>query len=452
MTKKEKYLKIAENSLAKMDNSYKYFPEEDTPMFVKGKGVRLYDPDGNEYFDMVSGYSALNQGHTHPKIVASLMNQANRLTHTSATLSDAKIELAAKLSKMSPIPDTLVHFDIGGARAVEGAKILVRAYTGKSKVISFTNSFHGRSTGSLSMYNADTFQHLFNVPRDYYQANYPYCYRCPMGKEKGSCSFECMDSIKKTFENNNDIGGIIVEPALGARGYILPPEGFYKKLRRLCDEHGILLISDEIQMGLGRLGSMFACEIYDTVPDIILLSKSLAGGMWPLSAILGRKEIMEIVRPGTLGSTFAGAPLACGVAITSLEVIEDENLCERSEILGSYFKNELEDRFSQNSMVANIDGMGLAIGVEFNLPNGDPATEETKKIQHIALKEGLLLQRGGPFKNIINMIPALNITREEINEFIDRFEQVVLKVENEYLQIIEDNQINDIKIERVDNL
>ncbi|MBN2723474.1 MAG: aspartate aminotransferase family protein [Deltaproteobacteria bacterium] len=431
MTIKENYLRAASESLARLDNSYSYFPEEDTPVFVKGKGVRLYDPDGNEYLDMVSGYGALNQGHTHPKIVASLLAQANRLTHTSATLSDVKVELAEKLATLSPIPNTKVHFDLGGARVVEGAKILTRAYTGKSKVISFQNSFHGRSTGSLSLYNADTFQHLFNSPRDYYSAPYPYCYRCPVGLKKESCNFECLKGVYEILDNNNDIGGIIVEPALGARGYIVPPKGFFKKLRRICDKYGLLFIDDEIQMGLGRLGTMFACEYYETVPDIILLSKSIAGGMWPLSVILGRKEIMERIRPGTLGSTFAGAPLGCAAGLAAIEVIEEEKLCERSRDLGVYFMEKLNERFSEYSIVGNIDGIGLGIGIELVLPNGEPATEEAQMLQLTALRNGLLLQRGGPAKNIINLIPALVITKSEIDEAIDRIEENLIKVLHE---------------------
>ncbi|MBU1238679.1 aspartate aminotransferase family protein [Myxococcota bacterium] len=423
MTNQEKLLERAKSSLARLDNSYAYFPEEDTPLFVRGKGCRLYDADGNEYLDLVAGYSALNQGHTHPKMISSLMKQANRLTLTSATLSDVKVILAERLAALSPIPDSLVHFDLGGARAVEGAKILTTAYTGKPKVISFSNSFHGRSTGSLSLYNADTFQHLWNVPRDYYTVNYPHCHHCPVGKEKASCKYECLNKIQETLDTYHDIGGIIVEPALGARGYIFPPKGFFKRIRRICDEHGLLFIDDEVQMGLGRLGKMFACEAYDTVPDIILLSKSLAGGMWPLSAIIGRKEIMERIRPGVLGSTFAGAPLACAAGIAALDVLEEEHLCDRAVEMGAYFTEKLRARLENYKVVGNIDSIGLAIGIELQLPNGDPATEETQKLQLLALRNGLLLQRGGPSKNIINLIPALIITKAEIDEAVDRFEK-----------------------------
>jgi 4-aminobutyrate aminotransferase-like enzyme len=423
MTKNQKLLNKAKNSLARLDNSYAYFPEDETPLFVKGVGVRLWDADGNEYLDLVAGYSSLNQGHSHPEIVSSLLKQANRLTHTSATLSDVKVELADRLASISPIPDTMVHFDIGGARAVEGAKILTTAYTGKPKVISFGHSFHGRSTGSLSLYNADTFQHLWNVPRDYYTANYPICAKCPEGKEKATCKYECLNTIQDTLDKHHDIGGIIVEPALGARGYIFPPKGFYKRIRRICDEHGLLFIDDEIQMGLGRLGSMFACDIYDTVPDIILLSKSLAGGMWPLSAILGRKKIMQRIRPGILGSTFAGSPIACAAGIAALDVLEKENLSRRSLEMGEYFVKKLKIQLEKYDIVGKIEGMGLAIGIEFNLPNGDPATEETQTLQLTALRNGLLLQRGGPSKNIINMIPALIISKAEIDEAVDRLEQ-----------------------------
>ncbi|MBU1381139.1 aspartate aminotransferase family protein [Myxococcota bacterium] len=428
VTLRQEYLEAASEYLARLDNSYSYFPEDDTPVFVRGKGSRLYDPDGNEFLDMVAGYGALNQGHTHPKIVASLLAQADRLTHTSATLSDVKIEFAEKLASISPIPNTKVHFDLGGARAVEGAKLLTRAYTGKSKVISFHNSFHGRSTGSLSMYDADTFHHLFHSPRDYYSASYPYCYRCPAGLKKETCNYECLNGVYDILEENKDIGAIIVEPALGARGYIIPPKTFFKKLRRICDKYGLLLIDDEIQMGLGRLGSMFACEYYETVPDIILLSKSIAGGMWPLSAILASKDIMERIRPGTLGSTFAGAPLGCAVGIASIEVIEEEQLCRRSLEYGEYFMEELHKHLSEFPIIGNIDGIGLGIGIELILPNGEPATEEAQKLQLTALRNRLLLQRGGPAKNIINLIPALTITKAEIDEAVLRIRENLMLV------------------------
>ena len=230
------------------------------------------------------------------------------------------------------------------------------------------------------------------------------------------------------LDNHHDVGGIIVEPALGARGYIFPPRGFFKRLRRICDEYGLLFIDDEIQMGLGRLGYMFACEYYETVPDVILLSKSLAGGMWPLSAILGRKEVMARIRPGTLGSTFAGNPLACGIGLASVEVLEEEKLCDASRDNGAYFLEQLRTRLAGYPIVGNITGIGLAIGIELVLPNGDPATEETQRLQHVALRNRLLLQRGGPSKNMINMIPALVITRAEIDEAVDRFEENLQRV------------------------
>jgi 4-aminobutyrate aminotransferase-like enzyme len=443
MNKSNDYRERAKETLARLDNSYAYFPEDETPIFVKGKGCRLYDPDGREYLDMVAGYSALNQGHTHPKIISSLMKQANKLTHTSATLSDQKVLLAEKLVELSPIPNTMVHFDLGGSRIVEGAKVLTRAYTGKKKVISFQHSYHGRSTGSLSLYNADTFQELFNVSRDYYSTPYPYCKKCPVNKEKATCKYECLDNINEILENHSDVGGIIVEPALGARGYIFPPKGFFKRIRRICDEYGILFIDDEIQMGLGRLGKMFACELYDTVPDIILLSKSLAGGMWPLSAILGKKEIMTNVRVGTLGSTFAGAPLGCAIGLASIEVIEEEKLCERSVEFGKYLLDETIKKFSSHELVGGIEGCGLAIGIEFELPNGNPATEETQRIQFLGLRNGILLQRGGPSKNIINLIPPLTITKEEIDEFIVRFDNIlhILMKEPKVIENIENSLI-----------
>ncbi|MBU1069254.1 aspartate aminotransferase family protein [Myxococcota bacterium] len=419
------YLDRAAKVLARIDNSYAYFPENETPVFNRGEGIYLYDPDGVEYLDMVAGYGTVNQGHTHPHIVQALLKQANLLAHTSATLSNVKVELAEKLAELSPIPETMVHFDLGGARATEGAKVLVRAYTGKPKVISFSNAFHGRSAGSLSMYNADQFQFLYNIQKDYYTAPYPYCRRCPFGKTCDSCSWECLGKVQDILRENRDVGGIIVEPALGARGYIFPPMDFFKRLRRICDEHGVLLISDEIQMGMGRLGAMFACELYDTVPDIILLAKSLGGTMWPLSAILGRRAIMQSVRPGTLGSTFAGAPLACGVGLASLEVFEMENLCEKSQTLGKYFLDSLRERASGFPLIVHIEGLGLAIGIEFELPNGDPATAEVERLHHMALRKRLLLQRGGPAKNMINMIPALTITREQIDEVVDRFVELL---------------------------
>jgi 4-aminobutyrate aminotransferase-like enzyme len=419
-------LKRATKVLARIDNSYAYFPEDETPVFNRGEGIYLYDPDGNQYLDLVAGYGTVNQGHTHPHIVQALLKQANLLAHTSATLSNVKVELAEKLAELSPIPDTLVHFDIGGARATEGAKVLVRAYTGKPKVISFSNSFHGRSSGSLSMYNADQFQFLYNVQKDYYTAPYPYCRRCPFGKQScDTCNWECLGKVQEILREHKDVGGIIVEPALGARGYIFPPMDFFKRLRRICDEHSVLLISDEIQMGMGRLGAMFASEMYGVVPDLILLAKSLAGSMWPLSAILGRRAIMNSVRPGTLGSTFAGAPLACGVALASLEVFEMENLCERSRTLGKYFLERLEERCKGYPLIVHIEGRGLAIGIEFELPNGDPATAEVERLHHMALRKRLLLQRGGPAKNMINMIPALTITQEEIDDVVDRFVELL---------------------------
>lgn len=417
----EEYLNQASKVLARSDNSYTNYPANETPVFNRGEGIYLYDLDGVEYIDMTAGYGTANQGYTHPHIVQSLLRQANLLAHTGATLTKVKIELAGKLAEISPIPETLVHLDLGGSRATECAKVFVRAYTGKPKVISFSNSFHGRTAGSLSMYNADQYQFLYNIQKDYYTAPYPYCHRCAFDKTCESCNWECIDKVQGLLQEHRDVGGVIVEPALGEFGFVFPPMDFFKRLRRVCDEYGVLLISDEVQMGLGRLGTMFACNLYDTVPDLILLANSLAGTMWPLSAVLGRRPIMQSIRPGTLGSTFAGAPLACGVALASLEVFEMENLCQRSQMLGEYFLDRLRKRARGYPLSMNIDGRGLAIGIEFELPNGAPATNEVAILHRMALRKKLLVHHGGPAKNMLNMIPALTITREQIDDAIDLF-------------------------------
>ncbi len=414
----------AEQHLAKIDSSYVYYAP-DAPIMVRGENTHVYDVNGREYFDLVSGFSALNQGHCHPAIVRTLTEQSSRLTHTSQTLSESKILLAEKLANISPIPKALVHFDLGGSRAVEMTLLLVKAFTGKTKFVAFQNSFHGRSMGALSIHDLDTNANFVQVPANHYKANYPYCFRCPLSKEPSSCHLECASDLEEICSKYDDIGAVIVEPALGARGYIFPPLRFLKHVREVCDRYNLLMIDDEVQMALGRTGTMFSCSDSEVVPDIIVLSKSICGGFWPLAAVIGRRDIMQSVPPGTFGNTFAGNPLACAVALTSIEVIEREGLCENSRRVGEYFRAELLKLAREFRFLGSVEGRGLGIGVEIVTADGrSPDAVRTQAIVRGGLKHGLLLQRGGKYKNRLTLIPPLTLTEREVDEICRRLRHV----------------------------
>ncbi len=370
----------------------------------KGEGVWVWDVEGNKYMDMLSSYSALNQGHRHPKIVNALKEQLENITLTSRAFYNDKLGLfLKKLNEITGYDKALPMNS--GAEAVETALKIARkwAYVKKGiplndgEIIVALNNFHGRTITVISFSSEKQYRYGFG----------------PFTPGFVFVPFGDASAIEKAI--NWKTIGVLLEPIQGEGGIIVPPEGYLREVRRITKEKGVLLILDEIQTGLGRTGKLFAYEWEDARPDILILGKALGGGVYPVSAALANDEIMEVITPGDHGSTFGGNPLASVVGIASLEVIIEENLPQRALELGNYFINEL--RKIESPYIKEVRGKGLLIGVEIKKEYGN-AKPFIKKLK----EKGILAKE--THEQVIRFAPPLVITKEEIDWALERIREV----------------------------
>ncbi len=363
----------------------------------KGEGVWVEDPEKNKYMDMLSAYSAVNQGHRHPKIIAALKSQADKVTLTSRAFHHSQLgpwyERLCKLTnKNMALPMNT------GAEAVETAIKAARrwAYDVKgvednsAEIIACTGNFHGRTMAAVSLSSEEEYKLGFG----------------PLLPGIKLIPYGDLESLKQTITPNT--AAFLIEPIQGEAGIILPPPGFIKAAFDLCKHHKVLFIADEIQVGLGRTGKMFAYEWEDIEPDMLILGKALGGGVFPISCVVANKEILGVFNPGSHGSTFGGNPLACAVSIASLEVIEDEQLAERSHQLGTYFLSKLQE--IKSSVIKEVRGRGLFIGMELH-EEARPFCEKLKDL-------GLLCKE--THHTVIRFAPPLIISKEELDWAIER--------------------------------
>src|SRR5436305_6148753 len=335
-----------------------------------GEGAIVEDVDGNRFLDFNAGIAVVATGHCHPQVVRAIQEQAARLIHMSGTDFYYKelAALAEKLSEIAPgdVPRR-ISFGNSGAEAMEGAIKLARYTTGRDKIIAFLGSFHGRTMGALSLTARKAVQRAGFGPLvpGVTHAPYPYCYRCPFGKEPEGCAVECVSHIEntllKTISPAQETAAIVIEPVQGEGGYIVPPKKFFDELARVAKQNGILLIFDEVQSGMGRTGKMWAAEHFDAVPDIFSVAKGIASGM-PLGATVARAELMTWP-PGAHASTFGGNPVACAAALVTIELLERE-LLENAARMGRRLMDRLREWPARFPMVGEVRGLGLMIGIE----------------------------------------------------------------------------------------
>lgn len=397
----------------------------------RGVGPYIYTSDGEKYLDYCSGIAVNNLGHCHPRLVAAAKEQIDNLIHGSFSLGyyPSALKLAVKLSEIAPGDLSMVFFSNSGAEAVEGALKVSRWKTNRPGIIAFRGAFHGRTMGALSVTSsrasfrekyAPFLPSVFHVP-------YPYCFRCPYEKQEHNCSLQCLTEIEKLFETvipPSDIAAIIFEPIQGEGGYIVPPVKYVQSLRELAVRHKVLLIFDEIQTGFGRTGKMFASEHFNVTPDIMCLGKAMAGG-FPLSAVIGTKDIMEDWAPGSHGTTFGANPVSCAVALAALEVMEEDNVLDNCRKMGSYFKSELMTLKKEFPVIGDVRGLGLMLAVELVDDQGRPDRTATDKITKYCLDHKLLFFNCGVYKNCIRFITPLNIDRSVIDEGMKIFKNAL---------------------------
>jgi 4-aminobutyrate aminotransferase/(S)-3-amino-2-methylpropionate transaminase len=387
------------------------------PVFAaSASGARLQAVDGREYIDFAAGIGTLNVGHAHPRVVAAVRDQASNFLHTCfhVGMYEGYTRLAARLAEIVPTPDpskTLLMNS--GAEAVENAVKIARVATGRSAILAFAGGFHGRTLLGLSLTGKEVpYKAQFgSLAPDIYRSPFPYPYRPPAGVASEDVGVFALGALEQMFDTHvaaEKVAAIIVEPVLGESGFIVPPAGFLPGLRTLCDRHGILLIVDEIQTGFGRTGRMFAVEHEGVVPDLLLLGKSLAGGL-PLAAVVGRAEVMDAPEPGGLGGTFAGNPLSCAAALAVLDIFEDEHIVERAQVLGSQLRAGLEAMQSRYAVIGEVRGLGAMQAIELveDRQTRIPAMEATRRIHDLCTENGLLLAKAGLYANVIRILAPL---------------------------------------------
>jgi len=392
----------------------------------RAENATLWDVEGREVIDFAAGIAVLNTGHRHPRLVAAIEKQLQAFTHTAYQIVpyEGYVSLAERINERVPVEGPVkTAFFTTGAEAVENAVKIARASTRRPGIIAFGGAFHGRTfmtmalTGKVAPYKLG----FGPFPGSVFHARYP-------NELHGVSVGQALESLEHLFKAEiapDQVAAIILEPVQGEGGFNVAPPEFFTALRAICDQHGILLIADEVQSGFARTGKLFAMEHYPVKADLITMAKSLAGGM-PLSAVAGRADVMDAPAPGGLGGTYAGNPLAIASAHAVLDVIDDEKLCQRANELGAQLTDVLEQAQSGSKAIAQVRGLGSMIAVEFNEPEtGKPSAEITREVQQAALDQGLLLLSCGVYGNVIRFLYPLTIPQEQFTRALTILKQVL---------------------------
>ncbi len=401
----------------------------DYPLVVdRGEGAVIEDADGNRFLDFNAGIAVAATGHCHPHIVKAIERQSARLIHMSGTdfYYENMVELAEKLAATSPgsVPRR-VYFGNSGAEAIEAAMKLARYHTGRDKFIAFSGAFHGRTLGSLSLTGSKVIQRKGFGPLvpGVYHAKYPDPYRLPEGTTSEQHAGNCVKAIEELFRTilpAEEVAAIVVEPIQGEGGYIIPPKVFLEELARLAKKHGILLIFDEVQCGMGRTGKMWAADHFGVTPDIFTTAKGIASGL-PLSAMIARADVMNWP-PGAHASTFGGNPVAIAASLATIELLERE-LIANSALIGAHILDRLRDWPKRFPHVGDVRGLGLMIGVEFvrDQHTKERAPDLRDRLVSLAFERGVLILGAG--RNAIRLCPPLIITRDQADLAVDTLEE-----------------------------
>jgi len=416
--------KTSQELMAMREEHVPQGPFNVTPLFVeKAKGAVVYDVEGRELIDFAGGIGVMNIGHCHPKVVAAIKDQAEKYTHTCfhVVMYEPYVKLAERLCILTPgsFPK-MAMFANSGAEAVENAVKIARYYTKRPAIIAFENGFHGRTLLAMSLTSKVMPYKLGFGPfaPEIYRMPYAYCYRCPFGLKYPDCDVTCADYIKEFFVSNvaaESTAALVVEPIMGEGGFITPPPEYFPKLIKICNDNGIVFIADEIQTGIGRTGKMFAMEHWGVEPDLVTTAKSLAAGM-PLSAVVGKHEMMDAPHIGGLGGTYSGNPVCCQAALAVLNIFEEENLLQKAEVLGKRLRERFDGWQKEFEIIGEVRGLGPMLALELvkDRETKEPAADEANALVKFCYENGLILLSCGNFSNVIRTLMPLVITNEQL--------------------------------------
>ncbi len=399
-------------------------------VIAEGRGATITDVDGNTFIDFTGGVGCLNVGHSHPRVVAAAQEQMARFSHTDFTIVpyEVYVELAERLIALTPIQgEVRAAFFNAGTEAVENAIKFARSYTKRQAVICFEGAFHGRTMLSMTMtskthpYKAG----LGPFAPEVYRVPFPHSYRGP----DVVTALAALERALLTQVASENVAAVVIEPVLGEGGFVVAPPEFLAGVRRLCDEHGIVFVVDEVQTGYGRTGKMWAIEHAGVEPDLITVAKSIAAGL-PLSSVVGRAEIMDAPADSAIGGTYVGNPVAQAAAVAVLDVFEDEGLVERGAELGDAIRSRMESWQERYPAIGDVRGLGMMLAIEFvkDPATKEPAPELATAVAEEAARRGLLLLKSGIYSNCIRVLAPLVIADAELDEALDVWEEALSTV------------------------
>jgi 4-aminobutyrate aminotransferase len=404
-------------------------------VIARGEGAVVEDVDGNRFLDCAAGIAVTSTGHSHPEVVKAVVEQAQRYLHMSGTdfYYEPQVQLAEQMTEIAPIDGgTRTFFANSGTEAVEAALKLARYYTGRPYFIAFFGSFHGRTLGSLALTSSKVVHRRRFGPMmpGVFHAPYADCYRCPVGMTPDRCQAECLDFIDHKIlahlVSPDEVAAIVVEPIQGEGGYIVPPAQFLQRLRDLARQHGMMLIADEVQSGMGRTGRMFACEHMGVQPDIVAVAKGIASGM-PLGVIASRADVMAWP-PGAHASTFGGNPVSVAAALATIRLLRDRLVANAAEV-GEYMLDRLRALQDRHPLIGDVRGKGLMIGIELvrDRETKERADRERDAVVMSMFRRGVLVLGAG--KNAIRVSPPLVLTKAQADVALRVFEEALTEIE-----------------------
>ncbi len=396
------------------------------------QGCYIFDSAGNKYIDFTCGIGVTNTGHCHPRVVEAIQKQASLLIHGQVNIVIHKpmLELVEELKTVVHPSIDCFFFTNSGAEAVEGAIKLARHATGRTNIIVFQGSFHGRTIGTMSLTTSKTVYRAGYQPlmAGVFIAPYPYTYRYGWNDEQ--TTQWCLEELEFLFLSQtspNETAAILIEPVLGEGGYVVPPQDFLGKLRKICDKYGIMLIVDEIQSGFGRTGKWFAQEHFNVIPDIMTVAKGIASGL-PLAGVFSRLEVMKKWQTGTHGGTFGGNAVACAAGVATIRAMRDERMLENSRIRGDQLIKHLKRVQLDYPVIGDVRGLGLMVGLEFRSIDRKPDKITTKAVVTECFNKKLMLLTCGTYDNVIRWIPPLIVTEDEVDMAVSIFTDAMRSV------------------------
>jgi 4-aminobutyrate aminotransferase / (S)-3-amino-2-methylpropionate transaminase / 5-aminovalerate transaminase len=392
----------------------------------RGQGATLTDVDGNTFIDFTGGVGCLNVGHSHPRVVEAAQEQLERFSHTDFTIVpyETYVRLAERLCELAPIANARAAFFNAGTEAIENAIKFARVHTGRPAVIGFEGGFHGRTLLSLTLtskthpYKAG----LGPFAPEVYRVPFPNDYRGP----DAGAALEALERALVAQVAPETVAAIVIEPVQGEGGFVVAPRDFMEGVRRICDEHGIVMVVDEVQTGFGRTGKLFAIEHYGVEPDLITVAKSIAMGL-PLSGVIGKAEIMDAPGDSAIGGTYVGNPVAQAAALAVLDVIGEEDLCARAEVLGGTMRTRMEVWRQRFPQIGDVRGLGSMLAIELVADPGtkEPDSDAATAVVEEAARNGLLLLKSGIYSNCIRVLSPLTLTDAELEEALAVWEQAL---------------------------